>query len=419
MMQPTLLFYNFTAAVSGAEVILLDLIGGITAYNRENPAQSYRLVLVCPSNGPLWERAAAIAGLELVAIRPLQVGYTRNPLVLARYVGQLLGVGFDLLRIVRHYQPVVLHANAVRAGLVACLIAPLARTAVIVHLHDKLGTRSTDRVIRTVLGSLAWKLTAISDYTNQAFTQAKPRLKRKCITIYNGVDVGEFDPARFDRAATRTALLAQWPRSTAPAEVWPLLGIVGQLTPWKGHQTALEALELLVKMRQTAPNAGLIIVGGLKFALSTARYDNAAFYRELTTFIEAEGLQNHVWFCGERDDIPQLMQSLDILLLPSWYEPFGRVVVEAMAMERVVVASAEGGPLEIIENGISGRLYEVKNAAALAQTIQELIADRSKMLQIGRQARQRVLRKFSSTVMVKAFLDVYAQVSNGRSNVRK
>ncbi len=418
-MQPTLLFYNFTVAVSGAEVILLDLIRGITAYNQENPNQSYRLVLVCPCNGPLWERAAVIEGLELVAIRPLQVGYTRNPLILARYFGELLGVGFDLLRIVRRYRPDVLHANSVRAGLVACLIAPFARTAVVVHLHDKLRTRVTDRVIRAVLGSLAWRLTAISDYTNHAFTQNKPGLKRKCVTVYNGVDVGQFDPAHFDRIATRNALLAQWPRSTESGEVWPLLGIVGQLTPWKGQQTALEALELLVKVRQTAPKAGLIIVGGLKFVLTTARYDNAAFYRELTDFVAEKGLQDQVWFCGERDDIPQLMQSLDILLLPSWYEPFGRVVIEAMAMERVVVASAEGGPLEIIEDGISGGLCEVNNAAALAQTIEQLIADRPKMLQIGQQARERVLQEFSSTAMVKGFLDVYAQISNGKSNVRK
>ena len=113
------------------------------------------------------------------------------------------------------------------------------------------------------------------------------------------------------------------------------------------------------------------------------------------------------------------MLALDILLLPSWYEPFGRVVIEAMAMERVVAASAEGGPLEIIEDGVSGRLFEVKNSEALAQVIKELVADRPKMLQIGQQARQRVLQKFSSAAMVKGFLDVYAQVSNGRSNVRK
>ena len=170
-MQPTLLFYNFTAAVSGAEIILLDLIRGITVYNQGNPTQSYRLVLVCPCNGPLWEQAATIEGLDLLAIRPLQVGYTRNPLVLIRYIGQLLAVGFDLLRVVRRYRPIVLHANAVRAGLVACLIAPLVRTALVVHLHDKLGTRPTDRVIRAILGRLAWRLTAISDYTNRAFSQ--------------------------------------------------------------------------------------------------------------------------------------------------------------------------------------------------------------------------------------------------------
>ena len=67
-------------------------------------------------------------------------------------------------------------------------------------------------------------------------------------------------------------------------------------------------------------------------------------------------MSDAVHFLGEREDVPEILAALDLLLVPSWQEPFGRTVIEGMAMGRVVLATIVGGPREIIEDGVDGRL---------------------------------------------------------------
>lgn len=401
----TLLFYNHSSSVSGAEVILLDLLRGLAAWDTQNPTRTYRLLLACPADGPLWERASLLTGVELAAVRPLEIGYTRSPLTLGRYGFRLLTTAFSLGRLVRRYRPILLHANSVRAGLVAGLVTPLTGTRLLVHLHDAMGQNATNEVIRLILGRLAWRLVAISDYTRHAFTRQRPDLLKKCVRIYNGVDTEYFRPHHFDGPTARANLLTQWPSSEGVA-AGPLLAIVGQITPWKGHREAIEALALL---RQKWGQAGLLIVGGLKFATANARYDNASYHAELQELICHHKLQNAVWFAGEHSDVRPLMAGVDLLVVPSWYEPFGRVVIEAMALEKLVVATRVGGPAEIVEDGTNGLLVEPKDSTGLAQTLEAALADPPKSLEMGRQARQRVMEQFTVARMVAEFLELYAQ----------
>src|SRR6202011_1410755 len=161
-------------------------------------------------------------------------------------------------------------------------------------------------------------------------------------------------PARIDRARARAALGGAGERAV-------LLGVVAQLTPWKGQDTAIEALKLLC---QEGIDAHLLLVGSAKFVDPATRFDNQGYVAHLQALVADAGLSARVSWLGEREDVPELVRALDILLLPSWEEPFGRALIEAMALGVPVVSTNVGGPPEIIEDGREGYLLPPRGPIA-------------------------------------------------------
>ena len=97
-----------------------------------------------------------------------------------------------------------------------------------------------------------------------------------------------------------------------------------------------------------------MIVGEAKFVSRSTSYDNRAYESELRHTVADLGLDDAVHFLGERDDIFRVLAGIDVLLVPSTEEPFGRTVIEAMAMGVPVIATDAGGPAEIIRDGVDG-----------------------------------------------------------------
>src|SRR6202043_3471359 len=171
--------------------------------------------------------------------------------------------------------------------------------------------------------------------------------------VYNAVDLERFDPERIDRAGARAAL--------GDAGGRLLLGVVAQLSPWKGQDTAIEALQLLCEQ---GVDAHLLLIGSAKFVARATRFDNEAYVARLRALVADAGIEDRVSWLGEREDVPDLMRALDVLLLPSWEEPFGRALIEAMALGVPVVSTSVGGPPEIVEDGREGFLVAPRDPAA-------------------------------------------------------
>ena len=114
-----------------------------------------------------------------------------------------------------------------------------------------------------------------------------------------------------------------------------------------------------------------MIVGEVKFGGAATRLDNDGYLAELHRLIDELGLGDAVEFAGEREDVPELMAEADVLLAPSTEEPFGRTVVEAMAVETPVVATSVGGPSEVIDDGVTGLLVAPENPIAWSQAIRK------------------------------------------------
>lgn len=153
-----------------------------------------------------------------------------------------------------------------------------------------------------------------------------------------------------------------------------LVGMAGQLIAWKGQREFLKAAAITSARH---PNARFVIVGDATIS------GDPTHPEELRALCLSLGIDERVHFLGWRDDMPQVMASLDVFVLPSHHEPFGRVVVEAMAASRPVIATASGGPLELIVHERTGLLVPPRDVEALADTMSRLVADSTLRRSLG------------------------------------
>jgi glycosyltransferase involved in cell wall biosynthesis len=180
--------------------------------------------------------------------------------------------------------------------------------------------------------------------------------------------------------------------------------VVAQISPWKGQRTAVEALGLLARQ---GLDAQLLLIGSAKFVARATRFDNERYVAELRARIDELGLRDRVSWLGERDDVPELMRALDMVLLPSLEEPFGRALIEAMALGVPVLATNVGGPAEIIEHGREGYLVSPDRPEDWAHAIGTIAASATLAEQMGRSGRLRVAQAFTTEHHVAGVLAAY------------
>ncbi|MEM1211390.1 MAG: glycosyltransferase family 4 protein [Planctomycetota bacterium] len=189
-----------------------------------------------------------------------------------------------------------------------------------------------------------------------------------------------------------------------PAE-GPLVGMVGRLQEWKGFGTALRALG---QVRAEVPDAKLVLIGG-------PHTSEPEYPEELRRLAASEGLSGAVVFVGEveHDLVPQYMQACDVLVHASRAEPFGVVVIEAMALGKPLVASAEGGPATTVREGVDGLLAGYGDSAALAAAVTRLLRGGAEVERMSVSARQRA-RGFSVDVFRRRMADAVGRVLGPR-----
>jgi glycosyltransferase involved in cell wall biosynthesis len=248
-----------------------------------------------------------------------------------------------------------------------------------------------------LIAATATTVVANSQYTAQVMRASAPSVHLE--VVHNPVDLERWDPARIDRDRARADL-------GAPGERGLLLGVVAQMSPWKGQDTAIEALELLCR---DGIDAHLLLIGSAKFVARATRFDNEGYVERLHERIRDAGLQDRVSWLGEREDVPELVRALDVLLLPSWEEPFGRSLIEAMALGVPVLATNVGGPPEIITDGREGYLLPPRDPGAWARAIRGLAESAERRAEMGGAGRRRVEQAFTADLHLAAMLDVYGR----------
>jgi glycosyltransferase involved in cell wall biosynthesis len=302
--------------------------------------------------------------------------------VLAGYLVRAVAPLIDLVRAVRCRRPDILHANSIRSGLIAVVALRFVRPrpALVVHMRDGPRGSLLDRLVAAVIGRDADAIVAISHFVAQGMTSAAGKVH----VVHNAIDRSRY---RFN-AQNGRALRQQF---GVPQDA-PLLAVVGQLTPWKGHPDALEAFALL---RSSMPHAHLVIAGSAKFVGKHRRYDTLSYRAALIARAEQPDLRGSVHIVDEVRDVAALYSAATLLVVPSWAEPFGRVVIEAMAAGCPVLATRAGGIPEILTHGVDGWLVPPRDPCALAGAMQQLLAAPSLREALARHGLMTVQERFS------------------------
>jgi len=179
-----------------------------------------------------------------------------------------------------------------------------------------------------------------------------------------------------------------------------VIGIVSRITPLKGHADFLRAVAMVAR---TMPSIKVLIAG-------EAPPSKKKYREELELLARRLGIGNIVDFVGSREDIPEIISQLDVLVLPTKTpEAFGRVIVEAQAVGVPVVATRVGGVVDIIRDGENGLLAFPGDPHSIAEAIMKLLKDKELASSVVGTARRDVEGKYSLVGMAEKTLDVYSE----------
>ncbi len=290
----------------------------------------------------------------------VEAGRFRNIVARARAV-------FAIARIVRASKSDLVLGWMVAGQLTAGFAALIARAPCV---WFQVGTPRPDWLDRVATLLPARGVLVLSRAAAAAQNRVRPR--RKQWLVYPGADLTAFDPARLPPPASERARLG------LPA-AGPLIGMVGRLQRWKGMHVFVSAM---ARVHQARPDARAVIVG--------APHETEPEYAaELQRQAGALGLDRVVTFAGFQNNVPDWMQAMDVIVHASDREPFGIVVIEAMALGKAVIAGSGGGPAEIITDGVDGLLAQYGDAGSLANAILRYLDDQALAARTGAAARIR------------------------------
>lgn len=365
--MPRILYVDHATALGGAEYSLLLLL-------KHLDRKAFTPLLAC-RQGLLAQEAQALGvQVEIVPLERLRRVY--NPFVLlGRYWR-----GVSSLRALIEREGVdLVHSNVMRANLYASAAAKLSGVPFLWHVRDI----HTERWYTWAMCRLATRAIAVS----QAVADRLP-CSSKVEVIPNGLELEIYNP-HLEGGTFRQEL--------GLASDVPLVGIVGRIRPWKGQTLFLEAASRVARQNS---QVRFLVVGETIFP-------GQHYLEELKGLAQRLGLGERVIFTGYRQDIPQLLASLDILVHCSQAEPFGRVLVEGMAMAKPIVAFADGATPEIVKDEETGLLVPPGDVRALAQAILSLLGNGEERQDMGRRGRERVEANFDARPLTRRVEKIY------------
>ena len=298
-----------------------------------------------------------------------------------------------LYRLFRELDPAVVHTRNL-AALEAVVPAWAAGVPVRIHgehgwdMQDPAGKRRRYRHMRRLYRPFVNGYIALSHHLEDYLEQHVGIPLERISQIYNGVETERFQPSRGARPAIPGCPFDE-----------PGLWLVGTVGRMEDIKDPLNLMRAFVRAQALDPAAArhmrLIVVG------------DGALRAEARQVLERAGVQERVWFAGERADVPDIMRGLDCFVLPSLAEGVSNTILEAMACRLPVVATRVGGNSELIESGMTGTLVSPANADALAQAILAYFHDRVTARRHAKAACRDVEARFSLKRMVLDYTRVY------------
>lgn len=373
-----LLLLHGSSDLYGASKILLVTVQTLLK-------KGYRPLVVLSNPGPLADKLTE-AGAEVVYIR---LGILRRkyktPYGILNRLYTMAKAYRMLKRLIRERQITTVYSNttAVLAGAFAARSAGVKH---IWHIHEIIESpKWLSRLLGRLVNHYSHTVLVVSAAVQQSWGRYVS--VEKLQLLHNGID---YTPYLQPSGKLRKELAI--PDETV------VVGMVGRVHYWKGQDYFLQIASLL---NQRFPQLHFVMIGD---AFPGYEY----LYDQLSALITRENLQNKVTDLGYRTDVAELLQGFDILVLPSLLpDPFPTVILEAMASGKPVVATQQGGALEMVEHGKTGIWIPVKEAPLAAAAMEQLVTSAPLRRQMGEKGREKVLREYSLEAFEKKLIKVF------------
>jgi glycosyltransferase involved in cell wall biosynthesis len=393
----TVLYGAFYPQLGGAELALLGLLDGL---DRER----FRPIVLTAGRGPLTEELDRRS--IPVLVEPRMRAITRHSMSvggIARFVGTHRPVVRALTGTVGARGVGLVHAFVVAALGYAGRAGRAAGVPVVGTAHESLGALARPRrwLLVQALNRLCDRVTVPSKANGAEAVRHGLRSDRLTV-VRTGIDVARFRPDPAAGRRVRDAL------GIAPDA--PLVGMVARFNRGKGHDVLLRAM---ADVAGGCPAARCLLVGDALFE------GEADWKARMLAVARALDLGDRAVFTGWRDDVPAILQALDVLVhSPTTPDSMPTAVLEAMAAGRPVIGAAIGGVPELVADGVTGRLVPPGEPRALAEALRSLLADPAGRAALGAAARDRAALEFSRERYARAMAEVYETVLDARGPLR-
>jgi glycosyltransferase involved in cell wall biosynthesis len=380
----TVLYLTPYGTIGGAERALLELLA-------ELDRARFVPVVVLGAAGPL------VAELEARGIEAVVEPFPSPPLHRLPWpptIARLVRAARRIRRLAMGRHARILHCGDV-LGLML-LIAARPRGARLVYQLNYLGGAARRMAFACLALPAVDRILAVSARQPARLGPAPGLLAGRTSVVPPGIRAASFEDG--EARALR--------RELALGDDAPLVGLVARYDTWKGHAVFLEGA---ARIRSRRPDVRFAMVGG---CLNGDQLPHLRRYRDaVLARMKMLDLEESVAVLGHRGDVAAVLAGLDVLVCPSDDEPFGMIVLEALAAGTPVVASDSGGPAEILEHGRSGLLFSTGNADALAAAVLRVLDEPGLGGRLAEEGRRRLRSAFTGTRYARDVEAIYASLA--------
>ncbi|WP_270584490.1 glycosyltransferase family 4 protein [Bacillus smithii] len=377
-----ILFVNHTSKFSGAELVLRDYL------NQSN--DFYKLVILPP--GPFADILRS-DGIPLIEARGIsELNRKKNKLWIFYFIKRYVTFNLQLLKILISNNIDIIYCNTFTSAIYCFVISKIMKKPIIWHMHDIFPENSIESKVAKILGKYSNRIIAVSNAVKRYLISLEIN-PDKIEVIYNGIDFeNKFNPSNYKKLKSDTKRKV-------------IITMVGLLTEWKGFHILLEAIGLLENE----------IKNSIEVRIVGDNWEGEEYKNTLYKIVEKHNLNNIVKFLGRRTDIPEIFNESDVVIHASiWEDPLPTVILEAMSMCKIVVASKIGGVPEIIINGKNGFIFEPNNIKELALLLNEIVPNLQRNKEhynyLVNNARKTIVEKFNPKHKKRKLYKVYETI---------
>jgi glycosyltransferase involved in cell wall biosynthesis len=385
LMKPyRILYIHSFGKVTGASKSLLDLI-------RHLNKSRYQPIIALPHGNEI-KNEFEESGAKVISIR--QIGLRKGFRNILLFVLYFIPTVFSLYKLIKRENIQLVHINSC-TYMHGAIAAWMRNVPCVYHIREFHGfyPEYVLKIFLTFVALFSHKIIVVADIIGRLFSSYPDKVRKKVITIYNGVDTAIIHPDLIHGEGIR--------REFSIDEKTYLITHISEISFRKGQMITVRAFS---EIKKNLPNSKLLLVGGWKNQQNKKDYN---YFNELKTQIKILQLEKQIILAGHRNDIPQIMAASDIIVHPSMAEAFSRINIEAMAMKKPIVTSWVGGSPEAVVDGITGFLVSPMDPGSVVEAVLKLLDQRKRLHEMGEAARERAVKMFDIEINVKKTEAVY------------